>query len=414
MKKLMFALLPAIVLAAVSCRKGGPESGPTTGPDGLFSLSDVAKMLSELPIDREHLSEVHDAVSSSSGNGYDEEYTMNDLFSSPGAGVGDAQSPTRASSYSRPLKELFADYLSSRYATRAGASDVQEYLDALSESDMQIYWPYSDGWDGETFPIVTFDPGYGAESNYGYEIRYDSSGLRVVDSVLVTESVAMSRPVWVINRNSDSAFTPLDLFVEESAASCADIRTDESAVTPAGVLPEESTVTLADVSPEDTDDTDGKGKMLLLRSFKALRNYDSWFAGASEFFIKCGAVDGFRAATDDELRLYTPSVTDFMLVVKRSQIGYAMPLNVMLLTDFTSQMEKIAFAIMEDDGGKTTSWKCEAVVKYKSKSFGFTLDIPYKDKDDIVWRGQLSADYLSSSRFVSGRFGDVEVTFELR
>ncbi len=382
MKKTMIALLPALALAAVSCKSGDLDVAPSVVQDGSFTLSDVAKMLSELPLDAEHLSEVHDAVSSSSGNGYDEEYTMGDLFSSPGAGVGDGRTETRASSYSRPLKDLIADYFSAKYATKSGVSDAQAYLDALSESDMQIYWPYSEDWDGESYPIVTFDPGFGAETNYGYEICRDGSGLRVVNEVMVTEEVAQERPVWVINRNSDSAFTPLDLF--------------EGASSP--------------VSPRKSD---GEGRQLLLRSFKALRNYDSWFAGASEFFIKCGAADGFRATEDDELRLYTPSVTDFMLVVKRSQIGHALPVKVMLLTDFTEQMEEIAFAIMEDDGGKTTSWKCEAVVKYKSKSYGLTIEIPYKDKDDIVWRGKLSSDYLSKSRYVTGRFGDVEVTFEL-
>ncbi len=387
MKQTMIALLPAFALAAVSCGSGDLATTPPVVQDGPFSLSDVAVMLSELPLDSEHLTEVYDAVSASSGNGYDEEYMMSDLFSSPGAGVGDSRSETRAGSYSRPLKDLIADYVSARYATKSGADDVQDYLDALSGSDMQIYWPYSEDWDGESYPIVTFDPGYGADSNYGYEIRRDGSGLRVVSRVLVDEQTAKSRPVWVINRNSDSGFTPLDLFEGESLEAPAGPRRLQS---------------------------DEKGRQLLLRSFKALRNYDSWFAGASEFFVKCGAVDGFRATTDDELRLYTPSVTDFMVVVKRRQVGYALPLNVMLLTDFTSQMEKVAFAIMEDDGGKTTSWKCEAVVKYKSKSFGLTLDIPYKDKDDIVWRGQLSADYLSSSRYVNGRFGDVEITFELR
>ena len=383
MEKTMIALLPALVLAAVSCGSGDLDVTPSVVQDGSFTLSNVAKMLSELPLDAEHLSEVHDAVSSSSGNGYDEEYTMDKLFSSPGAGVGDSRAETRASSYSRPLKDLISDYVSDIYATKSGASDAQACLDALSESDMQIYWPYSEDWDGETYPIVTFDPGFGAETNYGYEICRDGSGLRVVREVLVTEEVAKERPVWVINRNSDSAFTPLDLFEGESA--------------PARPL-----------------ESEGEGRQLLLRSFKALRNYDSWFAGASEFFIKCGSVDGFRATDDDDLRLYTPSVTDFMLVVKRSQVGHALPLKVMLLTDFTEQMEKVAFAIMEDDGGKTTSWKCEAVVKYKSKSYGFTLEIPYKDKDDIVWRGQLSSDYLSQSRYVTGRFGDVEVTFELQ
>lgn len=334
-------------------------------------------------MEREHLLEVHDAVSSSSGNGFDEEYMLSDLLESPGAGVGDRRAGTKASnSYSKPMRELLADYLHSLASTRSGAAEVQEYLDALSSSDIQIYWPYSEDWDGETFPVVTFDPGMGAESNYGYELHKHGDRLEVAGEVLVTEELAKERPVWVINRNSDSEFTPLELF-------------------------EPSLEELSPLSEE-------KGRVLLLRSFKARKNFDSWFGGASEFFIKCGAVDGFRATTDEELKLYSPSVTDFLLVVRRSQVGYSIPLNTVLLTDFTPQMEKIAFAIMEDDGGESTSWKCEAVVKYKSRSYGFTMDIPYRDKDDIVWRGQLSSEYLSSRRYVNDRFGETELTFELR
>ena len=61
-----------------------------------------------------------------------------------------------------------------------------------------------------------------------------------------------------------------------------------------------------------------------------------------------------------------------------------------------------------------TQWKCEAMVKYNSKSYGFNLDIPYRSKDDIVWRGQLSRDYLTGGRYTYSRLGDVEVTFEFR
>lgn len=385
MKNFITPFLPAFVLAVASCSGGTHDVFRPQGGTEL-TLSDVARVISELPMELEHLVEVHDAVSSSSGNGYDEEYMMSDLFSCPGAGVGDDRRGTRSDAYSRPLRELFAEYLSSSLSTRGGEADVQIWLDGLSASDIQIYWPYSENWDGESFPVVTFDPGFGAESNYGYELRKNGDRLEVAGSIIVTEKVAAERPVWVINRNSDSAFTPLDLFEPSAAAE------ELSALS----------------------DDDAGGRVLLLRSFKALRNYDSWFGGASEFFIKCGAVDGFRATTDEELKLYTPSVTDFLLVVRRSQVGYSIPLNTVLLTDFTPQMEKIAFSIMEDDGGESKSWKCEAVVKYKSRSYGFTVDIPYRDKDDIVWRGQLSSEYLSSRRFVSDRFGDVELTFELR
>ena len=211
LKLLPLGLPLALVLASCDGQKNGLDL-PGMAEDSLFTLSDVAKILSDLPLQEEHLAEVHDAVSSSSGNGYDEEYLLNDLFHAPGACVGDEGKGTKASGYKTPLRDLFADYLADRYGTKAGAADVERYLNALSESDMQIYWPYSDTWDGRSYPIVTFDPGYGSESNYGYEIRIDAGGAHVVDSVLVTEQVAMERPVWVINRNDDAAYTPLELF----------------------------------------------------------------------------------------------------------------------------------------------------------------------------------------------------------
>ena len=215
--RLSLGLLLALSLAACEGQKNSLDV-PAAEGDGLFTLSDVAKILSDLPLEGEHLAEVHDAVSASSGNGYDEEYLLSDLFSAPGAGVGDNGAPTKAGGYKTPLRDLFSDYLARKYGTKAGAADVERYINALSDSDMQIYWPYSEDWDGKSFPIVTFDPGFGAESNYGYEIRIDKGGAHVVDSVLVTEQVAMERPVWVINRNDDAAFTPLELFNKAQAA----------------------------------------------------------------------------------------------------------------------------------------------------------------------------------------------------
>lgn len=378
--------LAAFLLAACSRDAGSPVPAPP-----VTTLAEVAEIMSELPYEREHLLEVYDAVGSSSGNGYDEEYMMTDLFESPGAGVGDERAGTRAASYSRPIRELFAERLASRLATRSGASGVEEYIGALSASDIQIYWPYSEDWDGETLPIITYDPGYGAETNMGYVLEYGPEGAEVVDSVLVDEALAMTHPVWVINRNDDAGFTPLEMFLKSG--------TDASP---------EYAPAVSIVGGED------ESRMLLVKSFQMLRNYDSWFGGASEFFIKCGAVDGFKASTDEELKLYTPSVTDFMVVVKRRQLGKTIPLDALLLTSLTPQMENVAFLIIEDDGGKTTSWKCSAVVKYNSKSYGFEINIPYKDRDDIVWRGQLSRSFFEGKDEVSGRFGDVVVTFALR
>lgn len=383
--KLLSRIIAASILAAsiISCSKyiSGPSyyapdnSAVENGSDSSgFDLSSLARMFAALPIGLDQMEEVKDAASASIGNGYDEEYTMKQLIEAPGCGVGD--NPTKAVKYARPLRDMIAEYLAK--GTKAGAKDVEEYLNALSQSDLQLYWPYSEDWNGEELPIITFDPGYGSDYNYGYKLGRDSNGFSVVDSVYVDEQIAREHPVWVINTNDDAGFTPLDLYTEAAQSS-----------------------------------TKSGPRKLFLRSFTMLRHYDSWFRGGSEFFVKCGAVNGFHATTEAEMRLYYPSVTDFMVVVKRKQLGEEVPYNGIIMTDFTNQLENLAFLITEDDGGTQTSWKCSATVKVKSKSYGFECDIPYNEKDDIVWRGQLSASFFQEADYVTGRFGDVLISFAL-
>lgn len=374
-----------ILMLVVSCSKHVtppqvyPAETPTDSSETVsLDTPAIAKLFASLPIGLEQMQEVHDAASSSTEGGYDEEYTLERLINAPGCGVG--QSETKAGrQYSRPLKDMLADYL--RAGTKGGSQEeVEAFLNSLSESDLQIYWPYSEDWDGEELPIVTFDPGYGSEYNYGYKISRDKDGFHAVDSVYVDEQVAMEHPVWVINTNDDALYTPLDLFQPATRADA---------------------------------ETKSGSRTLYMKSFKMLRHYDSWFRGASEFFIKCGSVNGFSASTEAELKLYSPSVTDFLVVIRRKYLNMDMPFDAIILTDFTNQLENLAFLITEDDGGTQTSWKCSATVKVKSKSYGFDVDIPYNEKDDIVWRGQLSAGFFQKEDTVTGRFGDVMVTFAL-
>lgn len=388
MKNALSAAVLVLLAAMVSCTEFVNEVPEPYFVDRGLTVSKVARIISELPLGSEHLNEVYDAVNSSSVNGYDEEYTMSELFSSPGSGVGEES--TRSDKYSRPMRDLFADYFRLSSETRSGGDqDVEELMNSLMESDMQIYWPYSEYWDGRTFPIVTFDPGYGAESNYGYVIRSGPDGRpEVADSVIVDEKMAMERPVWVINTNDDRNYTPITK------------------------APQPLVKSSSFSSSGDGSEYSGKQK-LCLKSFMMLRNYDSWFAGASEFWVKIGAVDGFKAADENDLKLYTPTVTDFMVVIKRNQLGVRVPLDVIMLTDFTDQIEKLAFLVIEDDGGESTSWKASAVVKVNSKQYGFDVTIPYRDHDDVVWRGQLSTDYFYPTVPTEGRFGDVKLVFEL-
>ena len=360
-------------------------------------LEEVAEILSMLPIDRSQLDEVHQAVVNSSGNGYDEEYTMKDLFTNPGAGVGDSQTKAQGH-YAEPLRDLIEDYVYSSHFTKAssGHMDPDEFLDALMGSDIQIYWPFSEEWDGETMPVVTFDPEDGAEVNVGYRIVVGDDGFRQVEEVIVDEEMAEQVPVWVVNRNSDSGYTTLEMLRRE------DPQWGEGG---GNII----------VRPKDAGQTKsgGSDKALVLKNFRMLRSFDSWFAGASDFFVKIGYLEDFSAMTEAEMRLYNPMITDFMIVVKRGQTGIPQDFNAVMMTGWSEDIDWCAFMITEDDGGTLTEWSSRAKVYIKGKSYGFDVKIPLNSKDDIVWRGKLDYAWFDKLDGKPSPFGDVELTFEV-
>lgn len=362
-------------------------------------LASVAEILSELPLSRSHMEEVYSAVSSSSGNGYDEEYTMRKLFTDPGAGVGDDDELMRTRSYDNPLRDLIVDHVYSMAATKSQTDfSPREYLEMLSSSDIQIYWPFSENWDGETMPVITFDPEDEAQTNIGYRLECFDDGSRHVQKVIVDEEMAQEQPVWVVNRNSDAGYTTLEMLRREDP--------DWGEGGGAIIVKPSAAGFSAAKSVKDV-------RTLLLKDFTMKRNYDCWFAGASEFFVKTGAVEDFTASTEAEMKLYSPSVTDFLIVVKRSQVGKPLPFNAVLVSDWTDQMSDCAFMITEDDGGTRTDWNCTALVRVASKSYGIELKIPFNTRDDIVWRGMLSDRWLEQNSNVVGHFGDVDLTFEI-
>ena len=394
MQRLRLLFVAALLtMSASACHWVDWEPAPVL-EEGL-TLQEIAMMFSELPIEKEQMQEVLDAVVTSSDNGYDEEYMMSDLFNSPGSGVRASMAQTKApGAYPHPLKNLIREYLGSRASTKSGAGEslsTDKWIEILSCSDAQIYWPYHDLWDGNTLPVITFDPGGNLSAGTGYEIVAADDGSRSVRKVTVTEAMARKRPVWVINTNDDSDYTSVEMLrrADPDWGAGGDVTITKSVA-------------------------EGDFRTLVLKDFMAHRNFDSWFTGASEFWVKCGSVEGFTASTEAEMRLYTPSITDFMIVVRRSQIGEVLPFNAVLVSEWTDQVEQLAFMMIEDDGGTRSKWDFDITVKVQSKSYGITVSLPVNIKDDIVWRGALTSRYFEKYTGQSERFGDVSLTFEIR
>lgn len=407
-------ILVLIGLQFCSCERldNDPVKHISDSDPEYIELQEVVEILTLLPISTDQLGEVHAAVSASSSNGYDEEYTMTSLFTLPGGGVGDKQ--TRANrSYAQPMRDMIVTIVKDmtskdsktkseyqglnvlRTIERLGAD---RFLDALTKSDMQIYWPFSEAWDGKQMPIITYDPEDGSESNIGYQMVVDDDGFRRVEQVEVDEQKAMECAVWVVNRNDDAGYTSLEMLRRE----------DPNWGEGGGniiVKPEQSS--------GNSRAAASKLRTLILKDFTMKRNYDTWFAGASEFFVKVGSVDDFTASTEAELRLYTPLVTDFMIVVQRDQLGVPQPFNAILVSELTDQLTHCAMMITEDDGGTITKWDCHALVRVESKSYGIEISLPFNSRDDIVWRGQLATKWFENNNNIAGHFGDVDLTFEI-
>ena len=398
MKRLYLLCLAGLV--AASCEILDDNTDKHASNQAAVPLSEVAQVLANIPIGADQMGEVFGAVSSSSVNGYDEEYMMYDLFGTPGSGVGDDRLPeSKAPVLSGvPLRDMIADYVRSQAATKSasGIEDPSDWLERLAESDVQIYWPFSESWDGEELPVITFDPEDDSDVNIGYRITEDSEGFRRIEEVLVDEDVAMDMPVWVVNRNTDAGYTTLEMLRRE----------DPDWGEGGGSI-------IVGPVPDSKAQSGSTVRSLILKDFTMNRNYDTWFAGASEFFVKVGAFEDFTATTEAELRLFTPSITDFLIVVKRSQVGVPVPFNAMVFSEWTDLVESFAFMIIEDDGGTVKDWDCTAFVRVASKSYGVELKIPYHSYDDIVWRGTLANKWFEAYSDTKCHFGDVDLTFEL-
>ena len=393
-RTILFGCL-AGALAVTACERldlwGNPPADEA-GEPLVFTLDEVARLLASVPVGQAQVAEVRDAVASSSGNGYDEEYPMRQVFETPGAGVG-AEPATRVEAYPEPLRDLLAAEIRKQYGTRT--LDAEAFLDALSASDVQIYWPFSEDFEGDETPVITFDPGGRDTENIGWIRREDGT----LEEIIVDEEMARERPVWVINRNRDAEYQSLEMRRREDPAwgQGGDILVRPQSGSAA-------TGTRADDRPFQT---------LVLRSFKANRNFDTWFCGGSEIWCKVGAVEDFWATTEAELRLYSPSITDFLIVVRRKQVGDVLDFNAVLVSEWTGMLDNCAFMMVEDDGGTMTTWKCSAMVKYNSRSYGFEIEIPLRARDDIIWRGALTRTYIERNNGVTGHFGDVELVLEL-
>lgn len=81
-----------------------------------------------------------------------------------------------------------------KFSPQSQTNDSIQISTNLLET-VQIYWPYSENWDGKTIPVITWiGERYGEFYNYAY--YYDNGALK---QTIVDDIYMQHNPVWVIN-----------------------------------------------------------------------------------------------------------------------------------------------------------------------------------------------------------------------
>lgn len=388
-----------------------PETGALSLQSGLAEheqsspeLARVATLFTSILLDQEVCNEVYNAVSTALNYGLDEEYKFAEIMNPENSKI------TLRSSGSSLLYDRISRQLSD--GLRSGSveeADKNDLLGILSDEQLQIYWPYSEDWDGKSLPVVTFDPQNGKEWNFGYKQTLLPDGSFRTDTVIIDEDFARSHPVWVINK-SNTPYEKLPAFSNNEFVAN-------------GVLyASEANNRYMERQQNELSAAGDPVYAVKIGRFKAHKNYDDLFNGGSEFVIRMGAMDKFEITSVDDLRRANPYVS--MIKVNRSRKDISnkkwADVNAIMISDSKPNDIDIAFMLLEEDQGSERNWETELILKLFSKEYSIKVKLPFKSGDDMIYQTHYSRNFIFSTlNYKNGKFvehkapGDCFFTMEV-
>ena len=257
-------------------------------------LNDLAKVFASIQLDGEDLSSVFSNVQAASYFGLDEEMYLSELWNSS------EQTKVSADvSNGKALKNKLEQFLgSTTKSSNCGINDPETLLNLMQSGNVEIYWPYSDFWDGHSLPVITYLQDLDEND---CAIAYKGIGTDKVEQLLVSEEYAKEHPVWVIT---------------EPEIDYDDIPNFINGETKAG------NVTYLSVIPE-TKAGDGEATVEHLywglSGIICRKQYDGWLRGASDFKFVVAYPQGSTA------NYVSGATTEFSVKVKRSYIDKTKP-----------------------------------------------------------------------------------------
>ena len=380
-KFIMFFSVAMLLLATACSNQYEPEQPISNTSDIKSNVSTetraIADVLSAVSLSDEIVTEVFDATQTAVNHGLDEAYYFADVFSSAPKMV------TRSTNHTISLATELRKALR---ATRSLHSLTEE---TIQYGEYQIYWPYSDKWDGKTKPVITFVP-EDLSQKWNYAYRQTEEG---IDTIKVDEEYMKSHPVWIINkaecRYADLPDFNNNEFEKNGIVFQAPQKKSQDQAASA-------TVKHAPGNPIYT---------LYMGKFMCEHQFDYVWAGGSEFKVRMKSIMADNATSQTQIQneidenKYMREQYHY-IVVTRSQISdktWINLYNVVLVDDWRPYANTASLTIFEDDGGGEKTYESDISVTMFGKSFTVKVKFPYGSDDDFVFHGKYWREYIFST-----------------
>lgn len=340
-------------------------------------LQSMAKLLAKITDKSQVLYEVNYAVKESMEYGMDEEWRFKDILAPQS---GKILRSDNESVLAKSLRELLKKQSDNTSELRSGTLSLEEFI--LNEN-VQIYWPYSENWDGVMEPVVSFDPKNGNEWNYAYRRILLPSGEYGLDSVIIDDEYAKKNPVWIINQNH-LHYDELPDFSEGES-----VKNNVLFLRNASTLSRNFTFVEGFPGSEGSTSTEGgrltsqqgAGTMHVLKlgRLMASKQHDDIFNGGSEFAIKLGyCPSGINENNTEKVVSYCRITRSRGDISKKRWVD----LDIILNPDWREDQKECSFKLYEEDQGNTVYWN--SPIRYKD--FEVTIPIPYASGDDHIYQ----------------------------
>ena len=233
-----------------------------------INKKNISDILVKISSDNQLVTELHELVGESLDYGLDEIAFFDEILN-----PDKYASKTRSSNnLSNRLSNLLQ--LSNNSPLRGAKNDV------FSMNNLEIYWPYSEDWDGISTPVVTFVPsnieGIDNDDEYNqnyivtaYQFIYNEEGEFTIDSLLVDENYAMNNPVWVVRNQSINIEDVIDLKKNKNFSK---------------IIPRNKNLIINN-EPEVRSTAPYKIAETRVASIKSEKQHDDWLNGGSEYHI---------------------------------------------------------------------------------------------------------------------------------